>query len=84
MEVGHIEMRFHPRDLHRSKIVPLANGRKKMHVSRVSLEQMLTAATGIVALMAALLCPAQQLTNDRLSASVGTQWRQTLNRDCSI
>lgn len=41
-----------------------------MHVSKVFLKQMLTAAAGMVALMSALLCPAQQLTNDRLSADV--------------
>jgi alpha-galactosidase len=59
-----------PVRLHRSKIVPLANGRGKMHVSKVFLQQMLTAASGMAALMSALLCPAQQLTNDRLSADV--------------
>jgi len=41
-----------------------------MQVSKVSLKQMLTAATGMVALMSALLCSAQQLRNGRLSADV--------------
>ena len=70
MELGHIEIPVPSESLHRSKIVPLANGREKMHVSKAFLKQMLTAATGMVALMSALLCPAQQLTNDRLSADV--------------
>ena len=41
-----------------------------MHVSKVSLEQMLTATTGMIALMSALLCPAEQLTNDTISADL--------------
>jgi hypothetical protein len=49
---------------------PLAKGREKMNASKVSFKQILTAATGLVALMSALLCSAQQLANERLSVEV--------------